>query len=158
MYRQFEFEGEVHQVLDCVPLTPRRKLDLAQLKLSLEGWQAMTRAERLCLCHLPVESEAEIGIYRDVLRGFAARAGTELQPLQDPDAAARVWNAPEIPGPLAVRLDALGVKLDAEGWRALDEESRYALVKLAVPKRNPLKLHAACVELGLMPGPAPRIA
>lgn len=157
MYRQFQFEGPVHQVLDCVPLTPRRKLDLAGLKLSLAGWQAMTHAERLALCHLPVETEADIAVYRQVLQGFAARVGTELSPLQDPEASGRVWNAPQIPERLAGRLAELGVKLDAQGWRALDEESRYALVKLAVPKRNPLKLHAACVELGLMPGPAPVI-
>lgn len=157
MYKQFQFEGPVHQELDCVPLCPRRKLDLAGLKLSLAGWQAMTRAERLALCHLPVESPEDLETYREVLRGFAARAGTALSPLQDPDATGRIWNAPEIPALLAGRLGALGVKLDAASWRALDEESRYALCKLAVPKRNPLKLHAACVELGLLPGPAPVI-
>ena len=158
MYKQFAFEGEIHEKLDCVPLCVRRKLDLAQLKVSLEGWQALPRAERLALCHLPVESDEEVAVYREVLAGFCARAGVPLAPLQDADAASRAWNAPEIPGVLAERLQKLGVALTPAAWRALDEESRYALCKLAHPKRNPEKLRAACVELGLLEGPAPQIS
>lgn len=158
MYKQFRFEGEIHASLECVPLTVRRKLDLAQLKISLEGWQALTRAERLALCHLAVDSAAEIEIYREVLRGFCARAAVPLKELNDPEAAARSWNAPEAPARLAQRAQELSARLDGGTWRALDEESRYALVKLSDPKRNPAKLAAACVELGLIEGPAPELS
>ena len=57
MYKRFTFEGDIHESLDCVPLSVRRKLDLAALKISLDGWQQLSRAERLSLCHLPVDSE-----------------------------------------------------------------------------------------------------
>ncbi|MBS2031417.1 MAG: hypothetical protein JST54_26185 [Deltaproteobacteria bacterium] len=157
MYRQFRFEGDIHEKLDCVPLTVRRKLDLAQLKISLEGWQALTRPERLALCHLSVDTDAELSIYREVLQGFCARAGVHLKPLQDADAEQRSWNAPEIPALVTSRLAELGVRLDASGWRALDEETRYALLKLAHPKRTSEKLHALCVELGIKDGPAPKL-
>ena len=149
MYRQFQFEGEVHQVLDCVPLTVRRKLDLAQLKISLAAWQQLPRAERLALCHLPVDGPGDLEVYREVLQGFAARSGVPLTPLQDPDADPKLWRGASPPPVLAARLDALGVKLDALGWAALDEEARYALCKLAGPRKGPEKLAAAVEELGL---------
>lgn len=158
MYKQFKFEGAIHEVLDCVPLTVRRKLDLAQLKISLQGWQALSRPERLALCHLPVDTAQDVAVYREVLQGFCARAGVPLKPLSDEAAAARAWNAAEVPAPVAARTAELGARLDAAAWRALDEESRYALLKLADPKRTPEKLQAACVELGLFEGPAPEIS
>jgi hypothetical protein len=159
MYKRFDFEGDIHDSLDCVPLSVRRKLDLAALKISLEGWQALTHAERLALCHLPVDSALELGVYIDVMKAFCARANVPLKPLADPAAAARAWNAPELPELLVERLRALGATsvLPAERWRALDEESRYALLKLSDPKRNPLKLPSLLVELGLLPGPAPYV-
>jgi hypothetical protein len=151
VYKQFQFEGDVHQSLDCVPLSVRRRLDLAALKISLAGWQALSRAERLALCHLPTESDADLVVYREVMQAFCAARGVALKPLAD---SPRTWNAPEPPAELRARLEQLGVPLSADAWRALDEEGRYALVKLADPQREPAKLHAALVELGLASGPA----
>ena len=155
MYKRFDFEGDIHTTLDCVPLSVRRKLDLAMLKISLEGWQKLTHAERLTLCHLPVDTDLELTVYQDVMRAFCARGGVPLKPLDDPHAHARVWNSPQVPALLATRAGALGATLTEASWRALDEESRYALLKMAEPKRNPLKLPALLVELGLLAGPAP---
>jgi len=155
MYKRFEFEGDVHDSLSCVPLTVRRKLDLAATKISLEGWQHLSREERLCLCHLPVDAPADLAIYREVLLGFCRARSVPTKPLQDPTADARLWNAPAVPPALRARTDALGSKLDDAAWAALDEESRYALLKLADPKRTPEKLAAALVELGLLAGPSP---
>jgi hypothetical protein len=152
MYKRFVFEGEVHQLLDCVPLTVRRKLDLAALKISLEGWQALSRSERQALCHLPVETAEEISVYREVLEGFCAKAKVPLKPLVDPDAEARAWNIPSVPERVKGRAQALQARLDDRVWASLDEESRYALLKLSDPKRNPEKLKAALIELGLLDG------
>jgi hypothetical protein len=151
MYRQFLFEGDVHQALDCVPLAVRRRLDLAALKISLAGWQALSRAERLALCHLPTDTEGELAVYREVMQAFCAARGVALKPLGE---SARSWNAPEAPPELRARLEQLGIALPAAAWRALDEDGRYALVKLADPQREPAKLHAALVELGFASGPA----
>ena len=76
MYLRFAFEGDVHETLATIPLAVRRKLDLAGLKLSLAGWTALSRAERLAVCHLPVESQADLEVYREALRGFAVRASS----------------------------------------------------------------------------------
>jgi len=149
MYRRFAFEGEVHQSLSCVPLTVRRKLDLAGFKIPLAGWQALGREERLALCHLPVESEDELAVYREVMRGFCDRQGVALAPIADPQLQTRAWNAQEVPPPVAARLTEVGQALAPAHWRALDEESRYALLKLADPKQNVAKFTAALDELGL---------
>lgn len=157
MYKRFAFEGEIHTSLSCVPLTVRRKLDLAGLKVSLAGWQQLAREERLCLCHLPVATPDDLAVYREVLLGFCSRRDVACKPLQDPQVDARAWNDEAVPTPLRARAQALHCDLDDQRWAQLDEESRYALVKLADPKRDPDKLKAALIELGLLDGPAPVI-
>jgi hypothetical protein len=157
MYRRFEFEGGIHESLACVPFTVRRKLDLAGLKISLAGWQALTRAERLALCHLPVDAGGDLEVYREVLSAFAARAGVELTALPG-SGEARPWAGAALPGPLRARLAALDAHLDDARWSQLDEESRYALYKLADPKRDAEKLGLALRELGLLEGAGARPA
>jgi hypothetical protein len=152
MYKRFEFEGDIHDSLACVPLTVRRKLDLAALKISLAGWQQLARDERLCLCHLGVDSADEIAVYREVMQAFCARRSVALKDIDDPAVTSRPWNAPVPPAALRARTGELGAALDDEAWSKLDEESRYALVKLADPKRTPEKLAAALGELGLLAG------
>lgn len=155
MYKKFAFEGDIHTSLACVPLTVRRKLDLAAIKISLAGWQQLPREARLCLCHLPVEAPEELAVYRDVLLAFCERHGVPHRPLEDPSAAARAWNSPTIPPGLAARLPGLGARLDDARWSELDEETRYALVKLSDPKRSSDKLAAALGEVGLAEARAP---
>jgi hypothetical protein len=155
MYKRFAFEGDIHDSLQCVPLSVRRKLDRAGLKISLEGWQRLLRAERLALCHLPVDSDHEIDVYREALRGFCERASVPLKRLEDANASSRTWNDPRVPASIAARVTELGASLTDRAWHSLDEESRYALLKLAPPERNPEKVRALLVELGLLPGPTP---
>jgi hypothetical protein len=148
MYRRFAFEGDMHVSLSCVPLAVRRKLDLAALKISLAGWQALHREERLALCHLPVDDDSDLDVYREVFRGFAARAGVPLKPL--PEANPAAWSAEAL---LARLKERLGGAPGLPGTRiaALSEEERYALFRLAEPGREPDKLHAAMRELDLDP-------
>lgn len=150
MYKRFAFEGDVHLTLECVPLTVRRKLDLAGLKISLAGWQTLTRAERLALCHLPVDDAEAVSIYRTVYLGFAERAGVPLTPLADDSMASRPWLAPMPPAAVAVKAALLDGVVDLSLWPDLDEESRYALFKLSDPKKDASKLRAALLELGML--------
>lgn len=149
MYRRFAFEGEIDESLACVPMTVRRKLDVVRIKVPLAGWRTLSRAERLALCHLPIDGEEERAAYRDVLRDFAARAAISLGDLPDPDAA-KTWNASAVPETVAKRLAALGASLDDASWRRLDELERYVLHKLADPKRDDARLRDAAIELGLL--------
>jgi hypothetical protein len=141
MYLRFAYEGDVHQTLATIPLAVRRKLDLAGLKLSLSGWTAMTRAERLAICHLPVDSAADLEVYREALRGFAERAGQPVSPLELGPADPAGWGPDRVP-------DTLTSRVSAKEWAALSDEARYALVKLSEPRRGPEKLALALAELG----------
>jgi hypothetical protein len=154
MYKQFAFEGDVHQSLDCVPLTVRRKLDLAELKISLTGWQALPREERLALCHLPVDIDEDVAVYREVLGAFAARAGVPLSPLAGDPLGRGAWSAAGVAARVLHRLGPAG-GLDETRASSLTEEERYALFKLADPKRDTAKLELAMYELGLREGAAP---
>jgi hypothetical protein len=63
----------------------------------------------------------------------------------------RSWNTDDVPVAVTTRLREVGGELPVAGWRALDEESRYALLKLADPKQAVAKFRAALAELGFAP-------
>jgi hypothetical protein len=142
MYLRFAYEGDVHETLATIPLAVRRKLDLAGLKLSLAGWTAMTRAERLAVCHLPVDSGPDLEMYREALRGFAERAGHPVVPLESGPADPAAWGPGRVP-------ERLSSRVNATAWAGLSDEARYALVKLSEPRRGPEKLALALAELGI---------
>src|SRR5205814_10103329 len=93
MYLRLELEGDLHRTLEFIPLAVRRKLDLAGLKLSLKAWAAMTRAERLAVCHLPVDGEGDLDVYREALAGFWERAGHLVAPLEGGSVDTCAWCA-----------------------------------------------------------------
>jgi hypothetical protein len=138
--RIFSFERELYATLELMPLGVRRKLDLAGVKLSLAGWQALPLTDRRALAEAEVDDEAQVAAFARALREAADRAGARLDPLPP---APCPWRAPSVPPELQARLDG-------EAWAALDDEARYALLHLA---RGPHeeRLRAALVELGLPP-------
>ena len=66
MIRKFKFEDEIYELLNCLPMAARRKLDELGGKLSLAQWEQLGRGERLMICHGPSASKEE----RDALRTF----------------------------------------------------------------------------------------
>src|SRR5436305_14903016 len=100
MYLAFEFEGDVHRTLETIPLAVRRKLDLAGLKLSLQGWTSLSRAEKLALCHLPVEGDGDLDVYREALRGFADRSAHPVSPLEGGAVDSSAWAKDRLPAAL----------------------------------------------------------
>jgi hypothetical protein len=145
MYLRFDLEGDIHRTLEFIPLAVRRKLDLAGLKLSLAAWTAMTRAERLAVCHLPVDGPGDLEVYREAVAGFAERAGHPAAPLEGGPLDGSAWGASRIPESVAARAP----RLWAAQWSALPEEARYVLFRLSEPRRGPEKLEAALRELRL---------
>jgi hypothetical protein len=145
MYLRLELEGDLHRTLEFIPLAVRRKLDLAGLKLSLAAWTAMTRAERLAVCHLPVDEEGDLEAYREALTGFAQRAGHPVAPLEGGPVDRETWGAARIPETVAARTP----RLSLAQWSALSEEPRYVLLRLSEARRSPEKLNAALRELKL---------
>ncbi len=139
MIRKFKFEAEIYESLSCVPMAARRKLDALGIKIGLAQWQRLGRGERLMICHAPGGSEDE----RDALRTFIeeatlARAGSAPKTL--PEDVRRSADPPERPpGVLAGNARASGVELDDTAWARLDDDQRYALIKLgdgAKPSHN----------------------
>jgi hypothetical protein len=145
MYLRLELEGDLHRTLEFIPLAVRRKLDLAGFKLSLKAWTAMSRAERLAVCHLPVDGEGDLEAYREALAGFAERAGHPIAPLEGGPVDPAAWGGVRIPATVAARAP----NLTLSQWSALPEEARYVLFRLAEARRSPEKLDAALRELSL---------
>jgi hypothetical protein len=143
MYLRFDFEGDVHRTLEFIPLAVRRKLDLAGIKLSLKAWTAMSRAERLAVCHLPVDAPPDRDVYREALAGFAERAGHPVAPLEGGALDGRAWSAERVPDAVATRAP----QLQGRAWSSLPDEARYVLWRLAEARRGPEKFDAALREL-----------
>jgi hypothetical protein len=70
MIRKFNFEADVYQSLNCLPMAARRKLDALGIKIHLAQWEQLARGERLMICHAPTSSEEE----REALRTFILEA------------------------------------------------------------------------------------
>ena len=129
MFRRFDFEKDLYETLELVPLSVRRKLDLAGVKLHLNQWQALSRVERLVVCHFPAASPEE----RDVLAAFLreavkTRAGTDVATMK-PAAHDAAPDAGQVPPDVARLIAELG--LPEKRWSLLDPDERFALAKLA---------------------------
>ena len=143
MYLRFPFEDGA-ETLEFMPLSMRRKLDLAGLKIHLAGWQALARAERLALAHLPVESQEERDAFVEVLRGFCARAEVKVEPLPGGPIDGSGWSGQRVPDAVRARRD-----IPPERWSALGDEERYILLRLAEKQRGAERFDAAVQSLRL---------
>lgn len=146
MIRRFQFEAEIYESLSCVPMQARRKLDAVGIKIGLAQWQQLGRGERLMICHAPANLPEEC----EALRVFVAeatmnRAGSA--PKELPAEARRGANPPPSPPErLVAHARSFGRNLTQDNWNALDDDERYALVKLGDVERPSHNLPAALAE------------
>ena len=146
MIRQFQFEAEIYESLSCLPMAARRKLDSVGIKIGREQWQRFARGERLMICHAPADSESE----RAALQLFIeettlARCGTKPKELPaEVREAARPPAAP--PVQLVSNAAQLGTSITVESWGRLDDEQRYALIKLGGAEKPSHNLAPALKE------------
>ena len=139
MIRKFKFETEIYESLNCLPMAARRKLDAVGIKLHLAQWEQLGRGERLMICHAPADSEEEQSALRTFIEEIAlARTDSPAKILCDD--ARRSANPPDHPPQVLVQHARVsGVELDEKAWAALDDDQRYALIKLgdsATPSHN----------------------
>ncbi len=130
MMRRFEFEAEIYDSLSCLPMGARRKLDRLGIKVGLEQWQHLSRAERLMICHAPAASDEEAEALRLFINEVTlARSGTAPKELP---AEVRQSAIPPATAParLVENARSKGFELTAAIWAALDEDQRFALMKL----------------------------
>jgi hypothetical protein len=146
MIRKFNFEAEIYESLSCVPMAARRKLDALGVKIGLAQWQQFGRGERLMICHAPSASEEE----RDALRTFIeettiARAGSAPKTLPE-DVRRSAYPPERPPAALAGNARVYGVEVDDAAWARLDDDQRYALIKLGDVAKPSHNLKAALEE------------
>jgi hypothetical protein len=146
MIRKFKFEAEIYDSLSCLPMAARRKLDALGIKLHLAQWGQFGRGERLMICHAPTASDEERNALRTFIEEAAlARTGSPATAL--PDEARVAADPPAHPPRQLVRhARVFGVELDDKVWAALDDEQRYALMKLGDAKRPSHNLAPALQE------------
>ncbi len=129
MIRQFAFEADLYETLECLPMAVKRKLDRIALKIGRKQWTAMGQGERLAICHLPAESKEECETLRLFILEAVARQGTE--PVSLPESVRQLSEPPrEIPAAVAESARAVGFLIDQQKWTSLDADQRYALIKL----------------------------
>lgn len=146
MIRRFKFEAEIYESLNCLPMAARRKLDAVGIKLHLAQWEQLGRGERLMICHAPADSEEERSALRIFIQEVAlARTGFPAKILRDE--ARRSASPPKHPPQvLAQHARAFDVELDDNAWAALDDDQRYALIKLGDSERPSHSLALALQE------------
>jgi hypothetical protein len=146
MIRKFKFEADIYESLNCLPMAARRKLDAVGIKLHLAQWEQLGRGERLMICHAPADSEEEQSALRTFIEEVAlARTGSPAKIL--PDDARRCANPPDHPPQvLAQHARVSGVELDEQAWAALDDDQRYALIKLGDSEKPSHNLALALQE------------
>jgi hypothetical protein len=143
MIRKFKFETEIYESLNCLPMAARGKLDAVGIKLHLAQWEELGRGERLMIYHAPAASEEERSALRTVIEEIAlVRNGSPAKILSDD--ARRSANPPDHPPQvLAQHARVSRVELDEKAWAALDDDQRYALIKLGDSEKPSSNLEVA---------------
>lgn len=130
MIRKFRFEAEIYESLNCLPMAARRKLDSLGIKIHLAQWGQLGCGERLMICHAPSDSEEERAALRTfICEATVAHSGSAPKILSEESRKAAF--PPAYPPPALTRnARAAGVELADSSWAALDDDQRYALIKL----------------------------
>src|SRR5215469_6659505 len=114
MIRKFQFEADIYESLNCLPIAARRKLDALGIKVHLAQWEQFGRGERLMICHAPTDTEEERSALHIFIEEVAiARTGSPAQVLP---AEARESASPPAHPPLMLVQNArvFGVDLDGD--------------------------------------------
>jgi hypothetical protein len=147
MIRQFQFEAEIYDSLSCVPMAARRKLDRLGIKIGLQQWRQLGRGERLMICHAPAENVDECGALRLFIEeATILHSGTPPRELDDE--VRRSALPPATPPSIVVHnAAAAGVTITQKEWDRLDDDQRYALIKLGGVDKPSHNFKAALAEL-----------
>ena len=146
MIRKFQFEADIYESLNCLPMAARRKLDALGIKVHLAQWEQFGRGERLMICHAPTDTEEERSALCIFIEEVAiSRTGSPAQVLSE---EVRQSSCPPSHPPLSLvqNARAFGVELDGHGWAELDDDQRYALIKLGDAKKPSHNLKPALRE------------
>jgi hypothetical protein len=146
MMRKFNFEAEIYESLNCLPMAARRKLDAIGIKLHLAQWEQFRRGEKLMICHAPADSSEErIALTTFIQEVALARTGSPAKVLSD-DTRHSADPPDQPPQVLVLHARGFGIELDGESWASLDDDQRYALIKLGDVEKPSHNLRLALSE------------
>jgi hypothetical protein len=150
----FDFEADFTATLRCIPMAVRRKLDLAGVKLKLQHWSELAEAERGELLAWADDGAAIEALRKHLLARTASLSAGQAKELPRPSGHEPWQQADQLPELLAASCAQLGLELRSDGWMALNELQRFALVKLSHPGHEHRNLPRALAEFGLLVKPA----
>ena len=119
------FEQKADPQGKLIPLVVRMKLDLAEFRIRLSDWQALSKGQRDSLVQFPVGNLSEINTFRQGLQNMLTAAGREsiTQPANGPTTT-HDWLEDVEPQSVVEVRSLAGV--DAK-WEILDLFARYVL-------------------------------
>jgi hypothetical protein len=146
MIRKFKFEAEIYESLNCLPMAARRKAGCSRDQTpsgAMGAARARGEVDDLSRsrgfrggteCAENLHRRSSTGTYRlsgqDPFRRYAPVRQSARSPAADT-------------GPPRTRA---GVELDDKAWAALDDDQRYALIKLGDSERPSHNLELALQE------------
>lgn len=146
MNKQFGFERELYTTLSCLPLAARYKLDTIGIKIGIKQWLALGMDERRAICEMSANSDEERQVMSELLRRLISERCGEQPTFLSSEQRANALQTAHLPPAVAQQAGSLGYELDAERWKMLDEDQRYALLKFAGDDRRRAKFAAALQE------------
>lgn len=126
----------------------RYRLDLTGVKLKLNEWSKLEKADRNALVERPCGTPAEIDAYRGTLSALVAKTCGHPPSLL-PDPVDPQWEALTVPSQVREKAVAEGIALSDSAWKSLPVLQRFALIKLSRPGHENLNFRPAAREFGL---------
>lgn len=144
---ELDFAGELY----CIPMSVRRKLDLAGVKLSLRQWNRFTLEDRQQLLASTCTTLAEIDAYQQAVAGLVESRAGERPQFMERDTGAE-WNgALGVPPRVLEYCSGQGVPApDGPRWNRLTADQRFAIFKLTRPGHRNENFLPAMREFGLI--------
>jgi hypothetical protein len=144
--RRFEFEADMYESLSCVPMTVRKKLDRAAIKISHQQWLSLELSDRRMIRELQVDTDHQLLQLTKLIRRLVQeRCGTTPSTMSSEQQLA-AFPSSELPTNLATNARAAGLKLGQDDWARLDQDERYVLMKLGGGHRIKRNFTAALKE------------
>ena len=145
----FSFEADFTAELRCIPMSVRRKLDLAGVKLKLQHWSELDEQERAELLAWADDAAAIEALRKHLLARTASLSPGQAKELPLP--SGEPWQqTKQLPEMLATSCAQLGLVVRTNDWGELTELQRFALVKLSHPGHEHRNLPRALAEFGLL--------
>lgn len=145
----FAFERSYQPLLDCMPMSMRRKLDLCGLRLHLAQWRSLSIEIRRTMLDAACENHADVRRLRRFIElVFGEDGGAHLQSTYADSAD---W--PDVEHVSRQVLEVLQASslppISPVAWGRLSDLQRFALCKLTC-KGHSRNLHPALAEFGLV--------